>query len=278
MKKNMTKHVHERQRPEAPFWARWILRLLCVMLFLPSLVMIVNSIRDQGEWTIHWYAEVFTDQVILSALGRSLMLGFVAAIVATFLGTTAAIVLNKSRWKWRWILETFSVLSLVLPELVFALSLLSWFFILQWPLSLLTVMISHVTFSLAFSLFLVSSRLEQLEESLDHAAYDLGASSWQTLGKVTLPLLKPAIFSSIFICFLMSFDDFLISYFVSGVGEDTLPVKLYTSMKMGQSPKLSALSTLMMLLTLALVSILVSFGSFRAAALAQKNASNEDLA
>ena len=129
-------------------------------------------------------------------------------------------------------------------------------------LGLTTVIIAHVSFSLSYVMMTVSSRLVSFDKSLEDAARDLGASEWQILKTVILPLLKPAILGGFILSFLLSFDDFLITYFVNGVGQDTLPVKLYTAMKMGVTPKLHALSSLMFFMTLAVLIFLFRSSSF----------------
>jgi spermidine/putrescine transport system permease protein len=264
-----------RPRPQAPIWSRILIIVVAALLFIPSVVMVVSSFFDKGEFTSKWYIAILTDSQMLAALGRSVIVGLFSSIAATLIGLTSALALYKTKASTKWLLDTFSIISLVLPELVFALSLLSWFFILNWELGLATIFVAHVTFSVAFSLFIISSRLAQLDVSLDQAAFDLGATPLQTLLKINLPLLLPAIWSSALICFLMSFDDFLISFFVNGAGSDTLPIKLYTSMKMGHSPKLSALASLMLFFSLALVALLLSIKPIRNALLGASSPQNE---
>jgi len=255
--------MSEKSRPTSPFLIRFLFYVSMLLLFLPLVLMVVGSFFDQGSFTFRWYQEVLMDQELLGALERSLFLGLGSSALSTVLGGMASIALFKSHFPLKKLLNAFSVLSLVLPELVFSLSLLSWFFLLQFELSMTTVMIAHVTFSLSFSIFLISSRLSQLDLSLDDAARDLGAGEWKILWTITIPLLKPAMLGSLVLCFLLSFDDFLISYFVSCVGSDTLPIRLYTSMKAGHSPKLNALSTLMTLISVTSGLILISSRHFR---------------
>lgn len=255
--------MNEKLRPLAPVWSQIILYFVLALLYLPLLVMVLGSVWTGQGFSLEWYVAVAQDEILKESVVRSFVLGLLAALGATLLGLISALVLYKTDFYFKKILQFFSVVSIVIPELVFALSLLSWFFILGWPLSLWTVVISHITFCIAFSLFLIGSRLAQMDSTLDQAARDLGASSWMVLWKITLPLLAPALFSSLVLCFLLSFDDFLISYFVSGVGSDTLPIKLYTSMKQGHSPKINALATLMISLTIGLLAGLLSLRSIQ---------------
>ncbi|MCX7978407.1 MAG: ABC transporter permease, partial [Bdellovibrionaceae bacterium] len=202
------------------------------------------------------YQQVLIDQSVHQALTRSILLALSSATVATMLGTLAAIAVSRSgRWG-RALLEVSGQVALLIPEIVFALSLLTWFFLLGWPLSLGTVFVAHVTFSVCFVLMTVLARLHGFDPSVENAARDLGASEARVLWTITLPLLRPAILSGFVLALLISFDDFLITFFVNGVGTDTLPVKLYTSLKSGLSPKLNALAALMSLCTAVLLVLL----------------------
>ena len=226
----------------APGWTRLTIKLVIIALYIPFIWMLVKAFGGPFNWGFQWFVQVIQNTVWMEALERSFMIAGVSSLIATAMGLGAAIASKSKMGRW---LGLFSIVALVLPELVFALSLLSWFVTLQMQLSLLTIIISHITFSLSFSYFLVLSRFQQIDESLIEAASDLGASSWQTFKTVLLPLLVPSLGVSFLLCFLLSFDDFLISFFVSGPGYDTLPIKLYSSMKMGLSSQLHALATLM---------------------------------
>lgn len=258
--------AHERSRPAAPKSAKVLLWVVLVLLYLPIAVMFLGSFLEVKEGqlsaTWHWFAEVFADDNLMSALRNSLFVAVSASLVSTVLGTAAALGLYRSSSRLRGVLEGLSMVSLIFPEIVFALSLLSWFFILKLEMGLQTVIIAHVSFSLSYVMMTVNSRLVTLDASLEDAARDLGAGEWTVLRTVILPLLKPAIVGGFILSFLLSFDDFLITYFVNGVGQDTLPVKLYTAMKMGVSPKLNALSSLMFLMTLLVLIFLFRSPSF----------------
>jgi spermidine/putrescine transport system permease protein len=247
----------ERRRPLAPWPARILLWLMLALLYVPILVMLIGSVFDSGHITLKWFEQVFADEALMGALGNSLVVALSASVLSTLLGTFAAIGIFRRKSKMRLAVEGLSLVSLIFPEIVFALSLLSWFFVLGLELGLTTVVIAHVSFSLSYVMMTVSARLANMDESLEDAARDLGASEWVLIRSVLLPLLKPAIFGGFILSFLLSFDDFLITYFVNGVGQDTLPVKLYAAMKMGVSPKLHALSSLMFLFTCVLLWILM---------------------
>ena len=256
-------------RPRSPALTRYLLWFVLALLYLPLVVLLVGAVyapaeNGQREWTWRWVVEVFRDDSLLTALQNSLAVAFANSILTTVLGTMAAIALARLQGRWKLFLNGLNVLSLVFPEIVFALALLSWFFILHLELGLTTVVLAHVTFSLSYVMMTVSARMSTLDLSLDDAARDLGASDIQILRQVTLPLLKPAILAGFILSFLLSFDDFLITYFVNGVGSDTLPLKLYTSMKMGVTPKLNALASLMLLATVSCLLLLFRSKNFKA--------------
>lgn len=257
----------ERIRPSAPKWAMAILLGVLIVLYLPILMMLVNSLivpeGDTWRWGFDWYPEILRDEELLGALARSLSVGVISSLIATVLGATASIALARSTFKFGKALSGLSFLSLVIPELVFALALLSWFFLLKIPLSLMTVVLSHVVFSLSFVLLTINARVVTLDPSMDDAGRDLGASEWRILWRITLPLLMPAILSGFLLAFLLSFDDFLITFFTSGVGSDTLPIRLYVAMKAGLKPKLSALATIMLAISVFVMFLLVKVRGLR---------------
>lgn len=252
--------IDESRRPAPPLMARLVLYLIVLALYIPLGCVVFGAFRGlDREFTIEWFKQVASDNVMLEALWNSLFVGFCASGISTVLGAAAAVAIHRGNFLGRRVLEGLSYISLVLPEIVFALALLSWFYLLSIPLGLTTVVLAHVTFSISYVILTVGSRLAGFDPSLDDAARDLGASEWLILWKITLPLLGPSIVASFLLSFLLSFDDFLITFFVNGVGSDTLPVKLYAFMKIGITPKLNALATLMWVLTAVL--LLISFKS-----------------
>ncbi|WII71519.1 ABC transporter permease [Bdellovibrio sp. 22V] len=257
----------ERSRPAAPLFARCVHWILLFFLYLPIAVMILGAlvVKEAGgtSFSLRWFAEVLSESAWMQSLLNSVLVAGAASFLATLLGTAAAMGLRSNEKTWRYAVSALSLTSLVFPEIVFALSLLSLFFLIKMELSLWTVIIAHVSFSISYVMMTVGARLTALDVSYEDAARDLGASSWQIQTSILLPLLKPAISAGFILSFLLSFDDFLITYFVNGAGQDTLPVKLYTAMKMGVSPKLNALSSLMFLMTLLITIFFFRSSSFR---------------
>lgn len=241
--------MSERARPRSPWFAVATLVLVLAGLYLPLVGLLsgafLQKTAEGWQWTLQWFAAVFADEGLIYGFENSIIVAVATASLATVLGTGAAIALHRGGFWGRRALQGLSTVSLILPEIVFALALLSWFFILHLSLGLATVIIAHVTFSLSYVILTVGARLGTMDISLEDAARDLGAGEWEILWRVTLPLLKPALGAGFLLSFLLSFDDFLITFFVNGVGSDTLPLKLYSSMKMGLTPKLNALASLM---------------------------------
>lgn len=226
----------------------------------------MGAFRVRADQSLfEWFDQVLQDQTLLEALWNSVVVGVSSSLGATLLGAGAAIAIYRRGFRERRLLKGLSYVSLVLPEIVFALALLSWFFLLNFQLSLVTVIIAHITFSISYVILTVGSRLATMDPSLDDAARDLGTPEWMILWKITVPLLRPSLLSSFFLSFLLSFDDFLITFFVNGVGSDTLPVKLYSFMKLGITPKLNALATLMWVITAFILFVAMKSPAFRGA-------------
>lgn len=247
--------MSESARPKPPCATKWIFIITLILLYLPIGMMMVNSLINKEGFTFEWYQAVFQDDILIESLGRSLIVSISAGVGASIIGTLGAIALARTQSRLKKALDFFSTVSLILPELVFALSLLSWFFILKFDLSLMTVIFAHITFTISFVMLTVGARLTSMDISIEDAARDLGANDFTVLVKILIPLLKPAILTGFILSFLISFDDFLITFYTNGLGQDTLPIKLYSAMKLGLSPKLSALSTIMFLFTVLLTVI-----------------------
>lgn len=224
-------------------WAAFIL------LYIPLLVLVIDSFKDpaQGElWTLSWYARVLTNGKILSALEVSAGVGFFSTLISTVVGTAGALALQRSSFRGKSWLEGFSYVPLVMPEIVLGLSLLIWFALLRLTLGAVSLVLAHITFSLSYVIITVRARLEGFDRSLEEAAFDLGARPAQVFWRVTFPLIWPAVLSGALMAFTLSFDDFLVSFFTTGPGYDTLPLQIYAMIKFGVSREIHALSTLML--------------------------------
>jgi spermidine/putrescine transport system permease protein len=223
-------------------------------LHVPLFVLTVFSFNASKftRWegfSLNWYAALFHDARLIEATWNSLFIAAVATTVATLVGTLAAYALWKRRAP---LLEASLYLSLVTPEIVTGVSLLAFF---QWMfryldirLGLHTVVLAHVTFSIAYVVIVVQARLKTLDHSLEEAALDLGATEWQAFRRVTLPLLVPGIASAALLAFTISFDDYVITSLVAGVDSETLPMVIYTMARKGVNPTVNAVSALIVVL------------------------------
>ena len=247
----------ERTRPNPPVFAVGITLIAFLFLYVPLIVVaILSFINDQPEeglLTWKWYVQAFENDLLRESLWMSLWVGLGSTLGATVLGTAAALALERTRFKGRDFFDALNLVPLVMPEIVMGLSLLIWFVFLKMSLGFVSMTLAHVTFCLSFVIITVRARLADYDDSVEEAARDLGATPWQTFWKVTLPLIWPGILSGALMAFTLSFDDFLIAYFTSGVGNDTLPVKLYAMIKYGVSPTINAMSTLLVVATIVLV-------------------------
>jgi spermidine/putrescine transport system permease protein len=252
----------EKIKPKAPKVLGYSLVFVFLLLNLPLVHLMWASFFFENQVSLHWYRYLFTDLGFIKSLWTSVFVATVSSLIASIFGFVSALAMwnltdSKLRWHQRVTKRLLNV-TMILPEIVIAISLMSWFALLNIPLGLTALVLSHTTFCIVFSFLVFNSRLSSLDPAIELAALDLGASNLQILIKVWLPLLKPAFYSSFFICFLMSFDDFLISFFMTSAGWDTLPIKLFSEMRTGLSPKLSALATVMMIISTALI-LLFSF-------------------
>ncbi|MBK6336155.1 MAG: ABC transporter permease [Betaproteobacteria bacterium] len=227
-------------------------------LYLPLVVVVVFSFNDSklnAEWvgfTLDWYRKLFANAEMLHAAANSLLIAVVASALATVLGTMAGIAMH--RFKSR-LLPFMTLTPVAMPEILLGVSLLIFFISVfgEESLSLLTVIIAHTTFCIGFVAIIVRSRLAGMDESIFEAARDLGATPWQTFRLVTLPLIMPGVVAGALMAFTLSIDDFVITFFTAGAGVPTLPLTIYTMIKIAVTPEVNAVSTLLMLLTLTMI-------------------------
>lgn len=239
----------------------WFLRVGLVtgllFLYLPILLLVVlsfNANRSVAVWSgfsFHWYRELFNDQQLLSAAWLSIQVAFVSATFAVVLGTLAGLMLARfGAFRGRALFSGMVSAPLVMPEVILGLSLLLLFVSLEqltgWPegRGMLTIILSHITFTMAFVTVVVQSRLVSMDASLEEAAMDLGARPAKVFFVITLPIIAPAIVSGWLLAFTLSLDDLVITSFVSGPGSTTLPQVVFSSVRLGLSPKINALATI----------------------------------
>ena len=225
-------------------------------LYLPLLIVVVYSFNDSrlnAEWvgfTFDWYDKLFHDQDMLVAAGNSLLIGLTASAVATVLGTMAGLAMYRYRTR---LLSILVLAPIAIPEILMGVSLLIFFVLLNLTLGLVSVALAHIAFCIGFVAIVVRARLAGMDESLTEAARDCGASPLNAFRYVTLPLIMPGVIAGALMAFTLSIDDFVITFFTAGAGTVTLPLQIYSMIKIAVTPEVNAVSTLLMLLTLLLI-------------------------
>lgn len=236
--------------------------IVLTFFYLPIGFLLLNSFNDSrfaSKWngfSFRWYERLIERQDILAALGNSLKIATVASIVSMILGTAAAFALQRNRSRLQGAHRMLIAMPLVLPDILMGMSLLLLFITLGMKLSMFTISIAHITFCLSYVALVVQARLQNFDTSLIEAARDLGASKFQAFVKVTLPLIAPGILAGGLLAFTLSIDDYVITFFVSGPGTTTLPLRVASMMRTSRSlPVINALSTLLIASTFLLAAL-----------------------
>jgi putrescine transport system permease protein len=221
-------------------------------LYLPIVILVIYSFNASrlvavwGGWSTHWYAELFDDAPILEAAFISLRIAVISASAATLLGTLAALALVRfGRFRGRLLFAAMIYAPLVMPEVITGLSMLLLFVAIAIDRGFWTVIIAHTTMATCFVTVIMQSRLVDFDVSLEEAAMDLGASPLRTFIAVTLPLIAPAIAASWMLAFALSLDDLVIASFTTGPGATTLPIRIYSEVRLGVKPEMNAVCTIM---------------------------------
>lgn len=243
------------------------------ILYIPVMMMMIYSF-NRGKlvsvwagFSTKWYKELWYDDVLLTALYKSLLIGFSSATISTIFGLLIAIAFVRfANFKGRLFLSLVASAPLVMPEAVTGLSMLLLFIAMEasfgWPSGrgVDTIMIAHATFGMCFAAVVIQTRLRDMDKSLEEAARDLGGRQPFVFLSIILPLILPSIIAAWLLSFTLSFDDLVIASFVSGPGSSTLPIVIFSKIRLGVSPEINAIATLMILT----ISVLVMIGSFLA--------------
>lgn len=227
-----------------------------IFLMLPLIILVVFSFNESKtvtHWTgfsLKWYQAVFQDTSMWLAVKNSMIIAVVSTIFTTILGTMSAIVIAKHAFRGKQLFQNLLYVPVILPEIIFGVSLLALFMLLGFPLGILSVIVAHITFSFPFVTMIVLAKVLNLPNSLEEASLDLGADKWQTFVRVILPNISSGIVSGALFAFTLSIDDFVITFFTAGVGASTLPLKIYSLIKFGMTPAINAVSTILILFTI----------------------------
>ncbi len=250
------------------------LGVILSLMYLPIVLVIVFSFNESklssvwNGFSLKWYAELFKDKALLDALVNSVVLATASSLAAAVIGTLGAVGMARVKLRTKGIVEYVSTLPIMIPEIILGIVFLIFFSLLGLPFGMVTLIIAHTAFCIPYVFMLVKARLSGMDKSLAEAARDLGASGPRAFADITLPLIAPAIASGMLLAFAMSLDDVVISIFVTGVNTNTLPIKIYTQLKTGITPKINALCSLMFIVTL-----ILGFASFRLG----KNSNKKDI-
>jgi spermidine/putrescine transport system permease protein len=237
--------------------------LAYLFLFVPIVVLVAysfNASRSTVVWsgfTLDWYGEVFKDRGLRQALQVSAIIAFVSALVSTAIGALTALAIVRRRFPGRDALATLLLAPMVLPEIVMAVALLVFMVALNLTLGYFSMIVSHVLITVPFATLIIRAAAASLDRRLEEAASDLGANEWQIFWRVTFPLLLPPIITAFLLAATLSFDNFVMSTFTSGVGTTPLPLRIYSMLKLGITPKINALGALMVLLNVLVVVVVM---------------------
>lgn len=243
------------------FFKRLYLTLIYLFLYLPIFILILysfNASKYSVAWTgftWKWYEKVLENSSLIEAAINSLSIAALSSIFATIIGTIGAVALFRYTFKGKRFLQSLVYILILSPEIVMGIALLMLFVLAGLSLGFFSLMIAHITFCLPFVVVTILSRLSGFDHSIIEAAKDLGASGWQTFWKVILPPIMPAVFAGFLLSFTLSLDDVIISFFVSGVEFEILPVKIFSMVRLGVKPEINALCAVMFLFTLIMVGL-----------------------
>lgn len=232
-------------------FADFYITFVLLLLYLPIAVVIVYSFNSTKlfHWegfTLSWYGKLFQNRQIISSFFTSLQLALVSSLSAAVLGTLGAVGLSRAKFAGRGSLENLSLIPIMIPEIILGMAYLAFFSLLRLPMGMLTLTLAHTTFCVPYIYINVKARLAALDPSIAEAARDLGASGVRVFFDITLPLILPSVLSGTLLAFAMSMDDVVISFFATGATTSTLPLQIYSSLKMGVTPEINALCTVML--------------------------------
>ena len=238
---------------------RFYIGLILIFLYAPIAVLIVLSFNNSksrvvwGGFTLNWYKELFTNEIIISAFCTTILLAVLSALIATIIGLLASLGIHHMKRRQTRIMMFFTNIPLVNADIVTGISLMLLYLSFGMSFGFSTILLAHITFNIPYVILSVMPKMKQLNKHTYEAALDLGAGPVYAFFKVVFPDLLPGIFTGFLMAFTMSLDDFIITHFTKGPGVDTLSTKIYTEVKKGIKPEMYALSTIIFVVVLALL-------------------------
>lgn len=235
--------------------------LVYIFLFAPILVVMLTSFNPTGRatipegFTLDWYSELLDDSQLVEALWTSIRIAVATAVISSLLGLAAAYGLSRYRIPGKSVLQAMFYLPMLTPAVVIGVAMLIWFNRINLDLGWFSILIAHVLFTLPFTLTIILTSFAGFDTRLEEAAQDLGASRWRTFRMITLPLVMPGVLGGALIAFTLSFDEFVLTFFVAGGGVQTLPVVIYNRIRYLLSPEINAIATLVIVFSVGLLLI-----------------------
>lgn len=241
------------------FYLNSHLKIVYFFLYMPILVLMVLSFNKAGlptvwsGFSVDWYGKLFENEAILNAAWNTLIVALISTVLSSILGTLLA--LGIERMKVSSGLDALLFAPMIIPDIVLAISLLSFFTMLDFTLGLHSIVLSHVVFNIAFVCAVVRTRLKNFDYSVIEASEDLGANSFTTFRRVTLPIIFPGVLAGSLLAFTLSVDEFIIAFFTAGAGSSstTLPMQIYSMIRFGVTPEINAMATIVMLVSFTMV-------------------------
>jgi spermidine/putrescine transport system permease protein len=233
--------------------------LFYIFLYAPIVLLILfsfNASRFPTNWTgftFDWYLRLFSDYAMGIALRNSLIVSISSTVISTIIGTMVSLAMERYRFRAKPPIDAVLFLPIIIPDIAMAIMLLAFFVLVRFQLGLTTIIIAHVAFNISFVAVIVRARMASIDPTLEEAASDLYANEWQAFWRVTFPLLLPGILGGALFAFTLSLDDYVITFFTSGPGSTTLPLRIYSMVKRGITPETNAVSSLMLLASALLV-------------------------
>lgn len=225
-------------------------------MYIPLIILIIYSFNDSkfvSNWrgfTLKYYVDLFNNEEILEAFYNTMILAVLSTFISTIMGLLSALALENKKFSGTKLFSSMIYVPLVMPDILMGVSLALFYYFLKIPTGFITVLIAHITFCISYTTIVIQSRLEGFDYSLEEAAMDLGANRWQIFAKIKLPIIMPGIIASALLAFTLSIDDFIITFFTTGRGFNTLPIYVEGAIRRGTMTTINALSTIMIGLTI----------------------------
>ena len=250
----------------------WLGRLYIVLLlgflYLPIIIMAAMSFNASPfyqlpfEWTTDWYASLWQNDQLIAATRNSIEIAVITTIVSTALGSMASLALYRYEFRGKKVLQALLFPPIAIPWLITGTAMLIFFFGVGIGRGLIAILLGHVALALPYVIVVVSARLQTFAPELEEAARSLGANQWQVTMRVTLPWIMPGVIAGGLFAFAVSFDQFVVSYFLSTPGQTTLPVEIYAAIRKGFTPEINAVSTIIIVVSMALMLLTARFFKF----------------